>query len=282
VFEGTDPAQIGGYSYAGDNPVLHADPTGKDWWDDVTSVVNTVANVAQDVAPVLNVVAVATAAVPGLDVVTAAAAGAADTIATVATVAQGAVSVANDVMDGKSLLDTGLDVLNTYVAAKGLKGEASLAAAGDGTAMNAVEDGDKALGTAEGDAARGSKAATSGGDAAPAGDGDFVDLYKAPQRGQRSAADVVDQGFDPADYPGPEENPYFNGKAYFGKDDDSIAQKYASHYGQGVVRVRIPREDYDRDFAQYEMPYEGGPKVEVAIPNTVIPVLNGHMRELMD
>jgi RHS repeat-associated protein len=119
------PQSMTGYEYAGDNPLCNPDPSGLSWWSDVTSVVHTVANVAAVAAPVLNAVAVCTAAVPGLDVVTAGVAATADivdTVATVANVTAGAVNVVNDVSSGKSLLQTGLDVAGTVVAAKGLGG----------------------------------------------------------------------------------------------------------------------------------------------------------------
>ena len=100
LFESSDPEQLAGYTYSGDNPILHDDPSGRSWWGSITHVVNTVAQVAQVVAPVLNVVAVATAAVPGLDVITATAASIADTVNVVASVAQAAVNSINDIKDG--------------------------------------------------------------------------------------------------------------------------------------------------------------------------------------
>ena len=138
-----DPQSLTGYGYAGDNPWSNPDPTGLSWWSAVTSVVNTVAKVAAVAAPVLNVVAVATAAVPGLDVVTAGAAAVADvagTVATVTNVAQSAVSVINDVKDHKPLLETGLDVLNTVVAAKGLGGASSDIADNPGVRSAVADD----------------------------------------------------------------------------------------------------------------------------------------------
>jgi RHS repeat-associated protein len=130
------PQSMAGYAYAGDNPILNLDASGQSWWSAVTSVVHKVASVTSYVAPVLDVVAVATAAVPGLDVVTAGAAVAVNTINKVATVADGVISVVNDVREGKSVLDTGLDVLNTVVSAQGLKGASGEAGT---TAMSAVE-----------------------------------------------------------------------------------------------------------------------------------------------
>ncbi|MGW4348985.1 DddA-like double-stranded DNA deaminase toxin [Streptomyces sp. NPDC004690] len=41
LFEVTDPSQIGGYTYAGDNPVTHSDPTGLSWYEgDTTGAVD--------------------------------------------------------------------------------------------------------------------------------------------------------------------------------------------------------------------------------------------------
>ena len=135
-----DPQSMTGYEYAGDNPWCNPDPSGLSWWSDVTKVVSTVASVAAVAAPVLNAVAVCTAAVPGLDVVTAGVAATADivdTVANVANVASSGINVVNDIKNHKSILQTGLDVLGTVVAAKGVG-----SAGADGLEGQATRDAD--------------------------------------------------------------------------------------------------------------------------------------------
>jgi hypothetical protein len=89
--------------------------------DGAGGIIDTVATVA----PVLNYIAAVTAAVPGLNVITAGAAVIGDVCvvaSTVIAVAQGANDVYHDIKDGKSLLQTGLDVFDTVSSARGLKG----------------------------------------------------------------------------------------------------------------------------------------------------------------
>jgi RHS repeat-associated protein len=127
------PQSMTGYGYGGDNPLMNIDATGESWWSAITSVVNTVANVASVVTPILDVVAAATAAVPGLDVVTAAVAGAANIVNGVAQVAAGTVNVINDIRGGKGWLRTGLDTANIVMGAVGIAaGRNALSAAQGG------------------------------------------------------------------------------------------------------------------------------------------------------
>ncbi|HVQ93670.1 MAG TPA: DUF6531 domain-containing protein [Mycobacteriales bacterium] len=102
------------------------------------------------------------------------------------------------------------------------------------------------------------------------GPGETVPLYKAPQRNLGQSQ--YDHGYRAADFPGqPGEVP--DGLAYFARDR-SIADGFAASYGEGVMEVRVPVADYARDFARYERPYEGGPRIEVPIPADVVERLN--------
>ncbi|MFF2524888.1 RHS repeat-associated core domain-containing protein, partial [Streptomyces liangshanensis] len=108
----------------------------------------------------------------------------------------------------------------------------------------------------------------------PHGD-DVQSLYKAPQRGQGDFQE--EHGYLRENFPGSPDDPYENGLVYFAKERQ-IAEKYAPHYGEGIIEVRIPRADYDSQFAGYERPYEGGPLTELEIPNTVVEDLNKYPR----
>ncbi|WP_330238533.1 putative T7SS-secreted protein [Streptomyces sp. NBC_00525] len=104
---------------------------------------------------------------------------------------------------------------------------------------------------------------------------DYQSIYKAPQRGQGDIQETV--GYRAEDFPGGPHDPYMDGKAYFAKERE-IAEKYAKHYGEGIIEIKIPREEYDLRFGQYERPYEGGPLTEIEIPNTSVEDLNHYPR----
>ncbi|XCW06533.1 DNRLRE domain-containing protein [Streptomyces sp. HUAS MG47] len=101
----------------------------------------------------------------------------------------------------------------------------------------------------------------------------YISLFKAPGRGK--GADQYANGYRAADFPKDAEN---DGKAYFGRRYSLVEEKYARYYGEGVIEIRIPEDDYNRYFKQYEKAYEGGPDVEVPIPNTDFDRLNTYDR----
>ncbi|MFF7642384.1 putative T7SS-secreted protein [Streptomyces canus] len=101
-------------------------------------------------------------------------------------------------------------------------------------------------------------------------------LYKAPQRGQ--GQHQYDNGYLADDFPGGADDPYMNGMAYFAKERE-LAESYAKFYKEGVIEVRMPVADYERYFAKFEHPYEGGPLTELEIPNTDVERLNNYPRE---
>ena len=103
---------------------------------------------------------------------------------------------------------------------------------------------------------------------------DTVSLYKAPQPGL--GASQFENGYAASDFPGtPGEVP--DGLAYFARDK-SIADEFADSYGEGVIETRVPRSVYDEQYAQYERPYQGGPRTEVPIPAGAVEGLNGFPR----
>ena len=101
-------------------------------------------------------------------------------------------------------------------------------------------------------------------------------LFKAPQRGQ--GQHQYENGYLASDFPGGPDDPYMNGMAYFAKERE-LAERYASHYKEGIIEVRIPVGDYEKYFAIFEHPYEGGPLTELEIPNTAVERLNNYPRE---
>ncbi|SOE14770.1 RHS repeat-associated core domain-containing protein [Streptomyces sp. 2323.1] len=105
-----------------------------------------------------------------------------------------------------------------------------------------------------------------------------VRLFKAPQPGLGQHQEQ--HGYLPEDFPGGDHHPSgYDGRAYFSKDNFELPlTKYAKHYGEGLIEVRIPAEDYRRHFQKYERPYEGGPDVEVPIPHEAMPQLNKYKR----
>jgi RHS repeat-associated protein len=142
------PQSMTGYGYGGDNPLMNPDFTGESWWDDVTAVVNKVADIAAVAAPVLDVVAAATSFIPGVDVVTAAVAGAANIVNGVAQIAAGTVNVINDVRGGKGWLQTGLDAANIVMGAAGVSAGRNALSAAKG-AEGAADEVESAEGAAK-------------------------------------------------------------------------------------------------------------------------------------
>ncbi|MEV4333558.1 RHS repeat-associated core domain-containing protein, partial [Streptomyces sp. NPDC049597] len=102
----------------------------------------------------------------------------------------------------------------------------------------------------------------------------YISLFKAPQPGK--GADQYNNGYRAADFPKDAEN---DGKAYFGRRYSLVEEKYARYFKEGVIEIRIPEDDYNRYFKDYEKDYEGGPDVEVPIPNTMFDRLNSYPRE---
>lgn len=110
---------------------------------------------------------------------------------------------------------------------------------------------------------------------APEGCPDMQSIYKAPQRGQGEIQEKI--GYRAEDFPGSPDDPYQNGLAYFAKQVE-ISEIYAPHYGEGIIEIRIPMDEYRRLYQQYERPYEGGPLIELEIPNSVVEQLNQYWR----
>jgi len=105
--------------------------------------------------------------------------------------------------------------------------------------------------------------------------------YKAPPRGATDR--LLRNGFDPVEFPGdPTSNTYPDGKAYFGLEDRglTIALDYASRgaYDSQVIKVEIPRAEFELYFGRYVQAYDGVPRAEVAIPNTEFGALNRYPR----
>ena len=96
-------------------------------------------------------------------------------------------------------------------------------------------------------------------------------IFKAPQpgKGQKQLKD----GFDPADFAEGDQ------RAYFAKQRE-LAEEYAKHYGDGVLEVEIPKDVYDARIRPHEVPYQGGPQVELPIPHKDFDVLNDAQRRL--
>jgi hypothetical protein len=101
-----------------------------------------------------------------------------------------------------------------------------------------------------------------------------VSLFKAPSQGM--GATWYKQGFRASDFPGkPGEVP--DGFAYFALDR-AIADEYAKSYGEGVIEVQIPSDEYDAKFKKFQYPYDGGPLIEVPIPADMVEQLNVYPR----
>jgi len=99
---------------------------------------------------------------------------------------------------------------------------------------------------------------------------DTVSLFKAPQPGR--GASQFENGYSAADFPGgPGQDS--DGLAYFARDK-SIADEFADSYGEGVIETKVPRSVYESQYAQFEYPYQGGPRTEVPIPASAVEGLN--------
>ncbi|WP_338672158.1 putative T7SS-secreted protein [Streptomyces sp. SCSIO 30461] len=113
--------------------------------------------------------------------------------------------------------------------------------------------------------------------ACPPEDGATQSIWKAPQRGQGDFQEHY--GYLKENFPGGPDDPYLNGLVYFAKERTIPDTKYAPFYGEGVIEIRIPKSEYEALFARYEKPYEGGPEIELEIPNTIVEELNKYPRE---
>ncbi len=96
-----------------------------------------------------------------------------------------------------------------------------------------------------------------------------VSIFKAPQRGMGQC--MWDHGFQPSQFKAETSD----GFAYFTRDR-SVAEEYARSYGEGIIEVIMTKREFDSKFAQYEKPYQGGPKTELAIPINSVSALNGY------
>ncbi len=71
--------------------------------------------------------------------------------------------------------------------------------------------------------------------------------------------------------PGGDNRAYmWNGK---GLSDD-----YARHYGEGILEVMVPEDQYRLRLRCHEQPYQGGPHIEVPVPHSDFDVLNSSIR----
>lgn len=96
-------------------------------------------------------------------------------------------------------------------------------------------------------------------------------IYKAPQPGKGQKQ--LREGFDPADFAEGDQ------RAYFARQRE-LAEEYARHYGDGVLEVEIPKDVYDARIRPHEVPYQGGPQIELPIPHKDFDVLNEAQRRL--
>ncbi|MFD5454691.1 DUF6531 domain-containing protein [Streptomyces olivaceus] len=107
-----------------------------------------------------------------------------------------------------------------------------------------------------------------------------ISFFKAPNRGLGQHQHV--NGYREQDFPGDPDkmNAYPDGRAYFGVGDEGrdIAEQYAKAYGEGIIEVRIPMDDYLMYFKHNVFKYEGGPAREAAIPNYDLDLLNDYPR----
>ena len=101
----------------------------------------------------------------------------------------------------------------------------------------------------------------------------YISLFKAPWKGYGQGQ--YDNGYNAADFP---DSPKEKGAAYFGRKYSLVDEKYARYYGDGIIEIRIPEDDYNRYFKGYEKLYEGGPEVEVPVPTEMFGRLNSYER----
>jgi hypothetical protein len=106
------------------------------------------------------------------------------------------------------------------------------------------------------------------------GAADDVTLYKGPQKGESTGP------LNPKDFPGKFSNQLADGRSYWTLNRE-LADEYAKLYGTDVIKVTLPRAQYQSMLDVISkapgagaFPYQGGPMIEVAIPRWVIPWLN--------
>lgn len=94
------------------------------------------------------------------------------------------------------------------------------------------------------------------------------------------------RGFEAGDFPGGPDDPYSDGHAYFAVDR-WIAEEYEPQgpYQDGIISVRIPRDEYDSYWKAFERSYAStGPDgqtrrgTQLAIPSAMVSGLNGYLR----
>jgi hypothetical protein len=104
-----------------------------------------------------------------------------------------------------------------------------------------------------------------------------ITIYKATQKekGQK----LLERGFHPDDFP--HHPPMADGKCYFAAPDSrNLAEEYLQYYKDGILEVTIESEIYIQYFKPLEKPYQGGEKVELAIPHDLFSLLNQYPRVL--
>jgi RHS repeat-associated protein len=110
---------------------------------------------------------------------------------------------------------------------------------------------------------------------------EVVSLYKAPRKG--ATQKLLQEGFKPEDFPGPDPSGYPDGQAYFGlgaPGRSAVYAKYAPYgpYDGTVVRVDIPVSDFQGFIAQGARVsnLDGERNIQVEIPNTLFDQLNNY------
>jgi RHS repeat-associated protein len=113
--------------------------------------------------------------------------------------------------------------------------------------------------------------------AATESEGKTTSLFRASPKGQ-SVGDHAN-GYDPARFPGGGHG-YPDGRAYFGVNDSSIAQEYArtQGYDSNIIETRIPNDVFESTFKEHVSLYDGGPRMQIGIPRDLIPDLNRYPR----
>ncbi len=76
---------------------------------------------------------------------------------------------------------------------------------------------------------------------------------------------------------------YPDGRAYFGVDDPSIARDYSqlNSYDSEIIETRIPKDVFEREFAQHVSRYDGGPRRQIGVPRELITRLNEFPRFML-
>ncbi|MGE5660607.1 MAG: polymorphic toxin-type HINT domain-containing protein, partial [Actinomycetota bacterium] len=101
-----------------------------------------------------------------------------------------------------------------------------------------------------------------------------VTIYKAPQPGMGEK--LLNDGFHPEGFFDPDGD----NLAYFAKERE-LAEIYEQFYKDGILEVDIPKDVYDRRIKRHEKPYQGGPLIEIPIPQEDFDVLNDAVRRLV-